>query len=62
MDTLVKKFDEINLENRKLLIELIKKFSSSGGKELKEGNAVKPLHEIFFAGRAIIDDEKCISK
>ena len=61
MDTRVKKFDEINLENRKLLIELIKKLSSSEGKALKEGHAVKPLHEIFFTGRAVIDDEKCIA-
>jgi len=63
MDTLVKKFDEINLENRKLLLELIKKLSISSSSEeaLKEGGPIKPLQEIFFTGRVTIDDEKCIA-
>src|SRR3989338_5956933 len=61
MDTRVKKFDEINLENRKLLLELIKKLSAEKAKELKEGLPIKPRQEIFFSGRVVIDDEKCIA-
>ena len=61
MDTVVKKFGEINLENRKLLLELIKKLSAAKGEGLKEGHLIKPKQEIFFTGRITIDDEKCIA-
>ena len=61
MDTRVKKFDEIKLENRKLLLELINKLSSGKAKELKERLSIKPRQEIFFSGRVVIDDEKCIA-
>ena len=61
MDTVVKKFGEINLENRNLLLELIKKLSATKGEGLKEGHLIKPKQEIFFTGRVTIDDEKCIA-